>query len=84
MRMNDVAFPGRFEAARRPGAYLRIIEPGQIAAGDRIEVTPAEQPALTIAALAAADLETTVLRQIVDDRRVPDSYRRAAARALAA
>ena len=36
MRMDNVDFPGRFDAARRPGAYLRIIEPGHIAAGDRI------------------------------------------------
>jgi MOSC domain-containing protein YiiM len=84
MRMDDVAFPGRFEAARRPGAYLRIIEPGQIAAGDRIVVTPARQPAVTIDELAADDLEPSLLRRIVDDERVPDPYRRAAARALAA
>lgn len=83
MRMNDVSFPGRFEAAQRPGAYLRIIDPGFIAAGDTIEVTPADQPAVTIGDLAREDLDDSLLRLIVDDVRVPEGWRRAARRALA-
>lgn len=38
IRMNDPGFLRRFTKARRPGAYLRIISPGELAAGDRIEI----------------------------------------------
>ena len=37
-RMHDVHFVKRFAHALRPGAYLRIVEPGTVAQGDRIEV----------------------------------------------
>ena len=38
IRMGDATFLKRFAAARRPGAYLRIIEEGELRAGDRIEI----------------------------------------------
>ena len=82
IRMNDDTFPGAFESARRPGAYLRIISPGALAAGDRIDVEPAEQPAIRISSLVEDDIDEDVLRLMVDDPRVPDGWRRAAERAL--
>jgi MOSC domain-containing protein YiiM len=48
IRMGDDAFPVRFAAARRPGAYLRVIVEGDVAAGDAIAVEPAARPALSI------------------------------------
>ncbi|MGH9024072.1 MAG: MOSC domain-containing protein [Acidimicrobiia bacterium] len=36
IRMGDRSFPARFAAAGRPGAYLRVLEPGHLEAGDRI------------------------------------------------
>ena len=36
--MGDPRFPARSPAAGRPGAYLRIVEEGGIAAGDAIRV----------------------------------------------
>jgi len=54
MRMGDAGFVKRFEAAGRPGVYLRIVTPGTIGAGDRIAVTPTPFPAApTIADLFA-------------------------------
>ena len=44
--MNDPAFPRRFTAAMRPGAYLRIIAEGTVGAGDGIRVV--ERPPGTI------------------------------------
>jgi MOSC domain-containing protein YiiM len=43
MRMDDPAFVKRFAVARRPGAYLRIVEAGECGAGDelRVEFRPA-------------------------------------------
>jgi MOSC domain-containing protein YiiM len=36
--MDDPLFVKRFAQASRPGAYLRIIEEGELGAGDRIAV----------------------------------------------
>jgi MOSC domain-containing protein YiiM len=38
IRMGSQRFPSRFAAAGRPGAYLRIVTEGEIAAGDPAEV----------------------------------------------
>lgn len=35
-RFEDAAFPKRFLASRRVGFYLRVIEPGRLAAGDAV------------------------------------------------
>ena len=39
-RMGDPGFVARFLAARRPGAYLRVVRPGAVAAGDPIVLRP--------------------------------------------
>lgn len=52
MRMDDPSFPKKFSAALRMGAYLRIIEEGDIAAGDAITVTGRPQHGLNIALAA--------------------------------
>jgi MOSC domain-containing protein YiiM len=44
----------RFTAAGRPGAYLRVLEPGVITAGDRIEVLDRPAHGVTVADLARA------------------------------
>lgn len=82
MRMDDASFPGRFDEAGRPGAYLRIIEPGRISAGDLIVVTPTTQPAVTIGDFTGDAFTEPLLRQITEDERIPDGLRRSAARAL--
>ncbi len=51
-------FPGtgivrRFAAAGRPGAYFRILEPGDVAAGDPVEVVHRPEHGLTVATVAA-------------------------------
>lgn len=38
IRVNDGQFLKRFMRAKRPGAYLRVIEEGDVAAGDAVEV----------------------------------------------
>jgi len=82
IRMGDAAFKDRFEQARRPGAYLRIIQPGPVAAGDAIVVVPAASPAIRLVELLD-DPTPAFLQRIVADGRVPRGWRHAAARALA-
>jgi MOSC domain-containing protein YiiM len=84
MRMGDAAFVERFDEAARPGAYLRIVEAGDVGAGDAIVV--AEQPAhgLTIADLAAAqrDAPREMLERIASIPDVSDGWRSWARRQL--
>lgn len=44
----------RFTAAARPGAYLRVLEPGEVAAGDRVEVLSRPEHGVTVAELLRA------------------------------
>jgi MOSC domain-containing protein YiiM len=52
MRMNDAHFPLQFAAAGRPGAYLRIVEEGELAAGDRVCVVHRPDHDLSVADIA--------------------------------
>jgi len=38
LRLGDETFPARFLRAGRPGFYLRIEQPGELAAGDAVEI----------------------------------------------
>jgi MOSC domain-containing protein YiiM len=49
IRMGSQRFPRRFAAARRPGAYLRILAEGEVAAGDPVEVVHRPGHGLTVA-----------------------------------
>ena len=49
IRMGSQRFPRRFAAARRPGAYLRILTEGEVAAGDPVEVVHRPGHGLTVA-----------------------------------
>ena len=52
LRMNDTRFVQRFTAAGRPGTYLRIIEPGDIGAGDPIEILSSPDHGMTVGEVA--------------------------------
>jgi MOSC domain-containing protein YiiM len=52
IRMGSQRFPRRFAAAGRPGAYLRILEEGDVAAGDPVEVVDRPDHGLTVAEVA--------------------------------
>jgi MOSC domain-containing protein YiiM len=49
IRMGSQAFPRRFAAARRPGAYLRVLAEGEVGAGDPVEVVHRPGHGLTVA-----------------------------------
>lgn len=48
-RMGEPRWTKRFAEANRTGTYLRILEPGEIRAGDRVEVTDRPAHGLTVA-----------------------------------
>ncbi len=54
IRMGDPRFPQRFAKAGRPGAYLRIIEHGDLAAGDPIIVADRPDHGVTVSLVARA------------------------------
>ncbi len=54
IRMDDPDFPRRFAAAERPGAYLRIVRQGALAAGDSVSVIARPGHGLTAALVARA------------------------------
>jgi MOSC domain-containing protein YiiM len=52
IRMGDPSFPRSFATAGRPGAYLRILAEGELAAGDPIELVHRPAHGLTVADVA--------------------------------
>jgi MOSC domain-containing protein YiiM len=62
IRMGSQEVVKRFEEAGRPGFYLSVVREGPIAAGDRIEVTPAATDAMTVAEIFALYLDGDVDR----------------------
>jgi MOSC domain-containing protein YiiM len=59
--MGDAKFLKRFAAARRPGTYLRIVEEGDVGAGDRIDVVDRPGHGVTIGLVAARPIRPDVL-----------------------
>jgi MOSC domain-containing protein YiiM len=87
LRMGDPRFPKHFTAAGRPGAYLRVVEEGDIGPGDRIEVVSRPAHGVTSALVSRALLtEPELLGAALEATELPDGLRewmeeRAAARA---
>jgi MOSC domain-containing protein YiiM len=54
LRMGDPGFLKRFAAADRPGAYLRVVQEGDIGAGDRIDVLSRPAHGVTSALVSRA------------------------------
>jgi MOSC domain-containing protein YiiM len=76
VRFGDPKMLKRFAAARRPGAYLRIIEAGRLAAGDPVEVVERPGHGLTIAAFAHAYLEDrSALPRLLEIPAVSEDWR---------
>lgn len=47
-RMNDTSFVKRFRAAERPGFYCRVLQTGQVKAGDPVELVPYPGESVTV------------------------------------
>ncbi|HZO58475.1 MAG TPA: MOSC domain-containing protein [Solirubrobacterales bacterium] len=75
IRMGDPGFLKRFAAARRPGTYLRIVEEGELGAGDPILVRDRPDHGVTIALFAEAYLGDHALADKLLEAPVSDSWR---------
>ncbi|MET0627466.1 MAG: MOSC domain-containing protein [Acidimicrobiia bacterium] len=84
MRMGDAEFVDMFDAAERFGVYFRILEEGDIGAGDAIEVVPLDRDGLNAYGLAIDYREPTrdFLDRIVAEPLVPAGWREWAERHL--
>ena len=61
LRMGDPAFVKRFALASRPGAYLRIVEEGELGTGDEIEIVARPDHGITVAMCSDAALKDPAL-----------------------
>lgn len=74
-RMEDPRFVKRFAQANRPGAYLRIIEPGEIGAGDEIEVLEAPGHGVDMALVSQAMLgDRELLPRLLEAEALADRW----------
>jgi MOSC domain-containing protein YiiM len=75
-RMEDPRFIKRFGAALRPGGYFRIIEEGELAAGDPIEVVERPDHDVTVVLVARAYLfDHDEAAHILEAPALPASWR---------
>jgi MOSC domain-containing protein YiiM len=84
MRMADASFVDEFARAGRLGAYLRIVEAGDVGADDAIEVLTVPPDGVTLGEVGRASREPDpeVAARVLADPRVPDAAKRMVAGAL--
>jgi MOSC domain-containing protein YiiM len=82
--MDEPQWIKRFTARALPGAYLRVVNPGTVRAGDTVEVVHRPAHGLTIGAtFRALTLEPALLPRLVDVEELPAYMRERAARRVA-
>jgi MOSC domain-containing protein YiiM len=76
IRIGEPGFVRRFAQASRPGAYLRILQEGDIGAADRIEVAHRPDHGITCRMVSDAILrDPTLLPVVVQAPELPSSLR---------
>ena len=78
IRMGDPHFPRRFLAVARHGAYLRIIEEGELRAGDAIEIVDRPDHGVTLRHMVDAVRDRRLAAALRRVPRLPDFWRRLA------
>ena len=75
-KMAEPHWVRRFTRENRPGAYLRVVAPGDVRAGDRIEVTDRPSHGVSIATAFRAYLtEPELLPKLLEIEDLPDDLR---------
>jgi MOSC domain-containing protein YiiM len=80
MRVGDPFFPKRFQAALRMGAYLRIVEEGDVGTGDSVRVTERPAHGITLRVMTEALHDWRKAAALRDVPRLPAFWRRVAER----
>jgi MOSC domain-containing protein YiiM len=81
IRMGSQQFPRRFAAAGRPGAYLRVLGEGEVAAGDPIEVVHRPGHGLTVAEVSRIyHQDHAAAADLLEAPQLADDWKRWAAR----
>lgn len=84
VRMGSLAFVKRFARALRLGAYLRVIEPGELGAGDEIALIERPEHEVTVALVGRARLHDGQLAErLLAAPQLSDEWRRWAERTAA-
>lgn len=85
IRMDDPGFPRRFAQAARPGAYLRIVVPGRIAAGEPIRVLSRPDHGVTVGLIERAyHADRSLIPRLLEAPQLPASWADWAVHMLAA
>jgi MOSC domain-containing protein YiiM len=68
IRFDDPGMPRRFTAAGRPGAYLRVLQEGELAAGDAVvvESRPAHEVSVGLVAAAYSSHDASLAARLLD------------------
>jgi MOSC domain-containing protein YiiM len=75
-KMEDPFFIKRFARAGRPGAYLRIVQEGELAAGDEVEIVDRPEHDVTIGLFADAyERDRSLLPRLLEAERLPENWR---------
>jgi MOSC domain-containing protein YiiM len=76
MRMGDAGFVDEFEDAARFGAYLRIIEDGEVGAGDTVEAMELQRDGITVRELGKANsgVDGAFLERVLADPAVTEGW----------
>ncbi len=80
MRMEEgTDFPARFQQTGRMGFYLRVLEEGEIGAGDSLELIERDESSVTIAEFIRVYLfeshEPASLKRVLSSRNLSESWR---------
>lgn len=75
IRVGDAKFLKRFQAALRPGAYLRIVEEGVVQAGDSVTVLSRPDHGVTMAMMMEASTNREMARAIQRAPWLPERWR---------
>jgi MOSC domain-containing protein YiiM len=76
IRMDDEAFPRRFAAALRPGTYLAIVQEGEVAAGDPVEVVHRPNHQVDVRTVARAyHADRSLVPRLLEVPELPPSWR---------
>ena len=81
-RMGDERFIQRFNAAGRPGTYLRIMEEGVLRAGDDVTITAVPNHGLTIGDIATMYRRRAGVERLLDIQQVSEPWKAWARRTI--